>query len=117
MLVLDRDSQPDVGERPNHRLAFLGHIAQKSVVAAKAGGNKASHEPLASPVGVRYILAHPLWALRQHLEGVLRYQRHHREHKVKEVVSNLLMEQIAHRVYEDAARFLPVQRRVQPLRM
>jgi len=55
-------------------------------------------------------LAHPLRALRQHLEGVLRRCRHHAEDGGDLLVRQLLVKEVRHRVDEDAARLLPPER-------
>ena len=58
---------------------------------------------------------HPLWPFRQHLERMLRAERHHREHPVNELVRHLRVKQVAHRIHEHPPRLPPVERLLQAL--
>src|ERR1039458_2421141 len=68
-------------------------------------------------IWVSHQLRHPGRALRQDLEGVpILGLAHHAEHASDEVERHVRMEQVAHRVDEDAPRLLPPQRLIETLR-
>lgn len=52
---------------------------------------------------------HPLGPLREDLIGVLRGDEHHAEHRRDLLVGEAFVEQVRHRIDEDAARLLPAE--------
>ena len=61
-------------------------------------------------------LSHPLVTLREDLIHVVIGARHHIEHALHVLVGDVLVEHVAHRVHEDDARLLPLERVVEPAR-
>lgn len=89
LLVLDADAEPHVGQ------------------------GKGETEEVPAP----HHLAHPFWALGEDLEGVLRCPPRDVEHVADELLGDVLVEEVAHAVDEDAPRPPPVEGLLEAVRM
>lgn len=65
--------------------------------------------PAPDDTGVGQVGAHPLRPLREHLERQVLAERHHGEDLVDVLVGELLVEEVAHGVDEDAPRLPPAE--------
>jgi hypothetical protein len=83
-------------------------VGDADAVAARRNLHCARHQP-------GDVVAHPLGALREDLERVLRRERHHRTHAIDERVGHVRVKQVAHRVDEHLPRLLPAQRLIEPV--
>ena len=103
LLVLDGDTQPDVGERGGDRIIGLFVVDLCDALTEQVG-----------EVATTQQRPHPSVSLREHLECVLRCQRHGGEHAGDVLVRHGLMEQVGQGVDEHPARFAPPQGLVEP---
>jgi len=105
------------GKRAKVRL-ILAEIARKENIEPDAErlrkecGHAKQHVPSADPEALRAHIAHALRSFRQNLEGVLRCRRHGIPHPADEIGRDVGVEEVRHRVDEDAAGFLPPERQI-----
>src|SRR3569623_221254 len=86
-----------------HRLLAAAHSRLVAHLAVVAAGRTDPAEPF----------QHPVRPLREHLERVLWAGRHHAKDSGDVLVRHLLVEEVRHRVDEDALALPPAQRRAQ----
>ena len=107
LLVLDGDAEPHVGKRPGESVHLIERTPPRASLPEELIDGV--HE-----VGRAEQRPHPSVSLREHLECVLRCQRHGGEHAGDVLVRHGLMEQVGQGVDEHPARFAPPQGLVEP---
>jgi hypothetical protein len=106
-LTLHRDSEPDVRKVSAAILQRVPGTGRLRVIPLHR--ERDGIDRMMAPE-LRAIGQHPRWSLRQHLECMLRAERHDGEHAIDVFIAQGFVEQVRHRVDEDPPPALPLER-------